>query len=261
LEESKTLSIEEANELVVANQGWAESIARAVARAWNLDWRLDGLDGAAMEALIFCARRFEPSRGIPFRGYARKRVHEASADAARKSRGWRRGLGAMSKADQRARENSADLFNIFPELRSGELPYPEESDGGGEADVRGAIRTLIVGASILGAKQGLEDAGPEEIIDYKKMLAYAAVLEPVHQALLWKLYWEGDSMRSIAAGWEIDELNIIREHKVLLVFLQKSFNKGRAPERPRIRPGLKNVALKLKREIAGGPFQQFLSKQ
>ena len=35
--------------------GWAESIARAVARAWNLDWRLDGLDGAAMEALIFCS--------------------------------------------------------------------------------------------------------------------------------------------------------------------------------------------------------------
>jgi len=69
--ESQRLSQEEANNLVVEHHGWAESIARSVARAWNLDWRLDGLDGAAMEALIFCSRRFDPGRGIPFKGYAR----------------------------------------------------------------------------------------------------------------------------------------------------------------------------------------------
>src|SRR5262245_28432393 len=97
------LSIEEADQLVLEHQGWAESIARSVARAWNMDWRLDGLDGAAMEALIFCARRFDPARGVPFRGYARKRIHEASTDAARKSRGWRKGLGTTSKSEQQAR--------------------------------------------------------------------------------------------------------------------------------------------------------------
>ncbi|MCB0333257.1 MAG: hypothetical protein KDD55_07135, partial [Bdellovibrionales bacterium] len=63
-----TLSLDEANELVLEHRGWAESIARSVARAWNLDWQMDGLDGAAMEALIFCSRRYSPDRGVPFRG-------------------------------------------------------------------------------------------------------------------------------------------------------------------------------------------------
>jgi hypothetical protein len=43
----QVLSEEDANALVIEHQGWAESIARAVARGWNMDWRLDGLDGAA----------------------------------------------------------------------------------------------------------------------------------------------------------------------------------------------------------------------
>ena len=49
------------NRLVQEHMGWATSIAKAVARAWNMDWQLDGLDGGAYEALLFCARRFGAS--------------------------------------------------------------------------------------------------------------------------------------------------------------------------------------------------------
>ena len=101
-----SLSEEEANELVVEHMGWAESIARAVARGWNLDWKLDGLDGAAMEALIFCSRRYDPERGIPFKGYARKRIHEASTDAARKTKGWTR--TSSSKKNKEAKATIVD---------------------------------------------------------------------------------------------------------------------------------------------------------
>jgi DNA-directed RNA polymerase specialized sigma subunit len=146
--EDETLSIEAANELVLEHQGWAESIARSVARAWNMDWQLDGLDGAAMEALIFCARRYQPNRGVPFKGYARRRIHEASTEAARKSKGWKRSLAAMPAAEQRAREISADLFNIFPELRTGELP----DSGDAKGDMRGAVRQLLMGAALLSAR-------------------------------------------------------------------------------------------------------------
>src|SRR5262245_11688360 len=125
---SLTLSLEEANSLVVEHQGWAESIARSVARAWNMDWRLDGLDGAALEALIFCARRFEPARGVPFKGYARKRIHEASTEAARKCRTWKKSL-TSSTQDDASREISLELLQIFPGLRSGRLPG---GDDGGE---------------------------------------------------------------------------------------------------------------------------------
>ena len=256
-----TLSAEQADTLVVENQGWAESIARSVARSWNLDWRLDGLDGAAMEALLFCARRFDPSRGVPFRGYARKRIHEASTDAARKSRGWLRGLGTTSKAEQQAREVSAELFNIFPELRVGELPAGSDEaggGGGGDDDVRGSIRTLLVGASILAAKQSIAEQ-PDEILDLKRMLSFMAALELVHQVVLWKIYWEGNSMRAVADEWETDELNVIREHKVLLTWLQKCINKGKTATLPKLRPGLRQIMLRLKREFAEPPFSRFVS--
>jgi len=258
--ESGLLSRPEADALVVENCGWAESIARSVARAWNMDWKLDGLDGAAMEALIFCARRFQPDRGVPFRGYARKRIHEASTEAARKSKGWRRGLGTESREDQRAREVSAELLHIFPELRDGELPVGDDGSGGGD-DMRGAIRHLLVGASIIAAKQGSLSDQPDDLIDVKRTIAYIATLELVHQIVLYKIYWEGLSMRSVAAEWETDELNIIREHKVLLGYLQKCLGKGKAGVKPKLRPGLKEIGLKLKREFPEPPFERFISER
>lgn len=253
-----TLSTAQADALTLEHKGWAESIARSVARAWNMDWQMDGLDGAAMEALIFCARRFEPARGVPFRGYARKRIHEASTEAARKSKGWKR--VAASKSDNEAREISAELLNIFPELRNGELPLAEESSGDYGEDARTAIRHLIVGASIVAAKQGAATALPDEMVDYKRMIEKIALLEPIHQTMIWKIYWEGESMRTVASEWDTDELNVIREHKVILTWLLKSLSTVgsslRQIQTPRIRPGLKHIALKLKRTVPQGQFSK-----
>lgn len=253
------ISIEEANALVIEHQGWAESIARSVARAWNMDWRLDGLDGAAMEALIFCARRFDLKRGVPFRGYARKRIHEAASEAARKSRGWRRGSNNnQNEGEQQAREISAELLGVFPELRGGELQMEDGYDG--EDGARMAIRELLVGASLIAARQGLMSDQPDEQLDYKRMVEYMSDLDPVHQMMLWKVYWEGSSMRNLAVEWSTDELNVIREHKVLLAYLQKSFSKGKAQIKPKVRPGLKAIGIKLRKEEPEGLFSKFLSR-
>ncbi len=257
-EKPETLSIEEANQLVEENAGWAESIARSVARGWNLDWKLDGLDGAAMEALIFCSRRFQPSRGVPFKGYARKRIHEASTDAAKKSRGWRKGLGASS-AEQRTREISSELFNVFPELREGNLPYADDPSGDDTADMRASVRGLLMSASIIAVRQGMDEASPDDLVDYKKMLRLIAELEPVHQSLLWEVYWEGNSMRTVATNWEVDELSVIREHKSLLTHIQKGFSKKAKQVRLKVRPALKDTALKLRKRGNGGPFERLVA--
>lgn len=251
-----TLDLEQANQLALEHQGWAQSIARSVARAWNLDWELDGLDGAAMEALLFCARRFQPGRGVPFKGYARKRIHEASTEAARKSRGWKK---SGSKAETQAREVSAELLNVFPELRMGELPLLDDASDGGEGDTRAAIRHLLMGANLIAARQELAGgAPPDELMDLKRLLIRIADLEPVHQSLIWKIYWEGISMRSLADEWETDELNVIREHKVVLEFLQKSLEKKIHLQPVKVRPGLKQVAVKLKRKSDQGEFKKLI---
>jgi DNA-directed RNA polymerase specialized sigma subunit len=248
------MTLEEANALVLEHRGWAESIARSVARAWNLDWQLDGLDGAAMEAIIFCARRYDPSRGVPFKGYARKRIHEASSDAARKSKGWHK-AGSSSKAQQNAREVAVDLIDIFPELRTGQLP----SSGDGDDDARSGIRQLLVGATMLASRQGFEANDPDTILDLKKTVRIMAGLEPVHQIILWRIYWENESMRSIASNWDTDELNVIREHKSLLAHLHSTISRGKSSKPLRVRPGLKEIALRVKKKDPKGPFQTMLS--
>lgn len=254
--EAPPLSIDDANALVLEHQGWAESIAKAVARAWNLDWRQDGLDGAAMEALIFCARRFDPSRGVPFRGYARKRIHEAATEASRRSKGWRRGTGTAAQTERLAREVSAELFNIFPELRSGQLPFGDDDD-----EARHAIQRLLIGASVIASRQGMEGASPDDVMDYKRMVEALASLEELHQLMMWKVYWEGLSLRSVASEWETDELNVIREHKVILEYLQKAFGRGKQLKRPRVRPGLRDVALALKRKTTMAMFSQLIPQE
>ena len=257
--EFTTLSIDEANELVIEHQGWGESIARSVARAWNLDWQLDGLDGAAMEALIFCARRFQPGRGVPFKGYARKRIHEAASEAARKSKGWQKGLGAQTAEDQRARDVSAELLNVFPELRTNEMPFDDE--GGGDGSARAAIRQLLVGASLIAVRQGMDTAPQDEVLDYKRMIEVIAQLEPVHQLILWKVYWEGLSLRNLAAEWDTDGLNVIREHKTLIDYMHKNLSLGKQfLQKPKVRPGLRNKAAEMKKAKDVGPFAVLMSR-
>jgi hypothetical protein len=253
------LSEDDANALVVEHQGWAESIARAVARGWNMDWRLDGLDGAAMEALIFCSRRFDPTRGIPFRGYARKRIHEAATEAARKTKGWLRGSGGKASAEAKAREVSAELYGVFPELRDGYLPA-QESSSGDDSEYRSAIRELLIGASVIATKQAAAtDPLPDELLDYRRMVTVMATLEPTHQWLLYRVYWDGISLRNVAVEWDTDGLNVMREHKVLLLFLQKSMALGKPAPKPKVRPGLKPLVMKFQKEGSKGPFTDVLT--
>jgi hypothetical protein len=195
---------------------------------------------------------------VPFKGYARKRIHEASTEQARKSRGWQKNL-TSNKGDSESREISAELMVLFPELRSGQLPYPEES-GSQDGDVRAAIRHLLVGASLIAVKQGITTSSPDDAMDYKRMIVLIATLAPIHQLMLWKIYWEGLSLRSVAGEWDTDELNVIREHKALLAFLYKGFARGKQFQIPRVRPGLRHAALKLKKDGTVGLFSQMLEK-
>lgn len=267
--EFQTISREDADAMVVEHMGWAESIARSVARSWNLDWRLDGLDGAAMEALIFCARRFQPDRGIPFKGYARRRIHEASTEVARKSRGWRKTSTTMSASESKAREISVRLFDIFPELRDGELNSYSDGNSGGHSGedsdtsgFRSSIRELLMGASILATREIASEApSQEELIDYKRMVTALTKLEPVHQLLMWKVYWEGESLRGVAEEWNTDGLNVIREHQILLIYLNQVLaeGKGKTTEPPRVRPGLREFSLHIKTNNISAPFENLVA--
>ncbi len=253
--ETMILTEEQVHDLVTEHMGWTQSIARSVARSWNMDWQLDGLDGAALEALLFCAKRFDPERGVPFRAYARKRIHESASEAARKTKQWHRG-GPKIESDPRAHEVAGELLNIFPELRVGDLPVSEDSDD----DQRASIRQLLMGAAIVTARlDGEEPRSVEDSVDTRRTVEIMATLDLVHQLILWKIYWEGESLRGVADEWETDELNIIREHKALLAFLQKAMTKGKGTQTPKVRPGLKGISAKLCGGTKKAPFSALLT--
>lgn len=254
------LSEDEVGKLVQENMGWATSIAKSVARAWNMDWQLDGLDGGAYEALLFCARRFDPARGVPFRAYARRRIHESATEEARKSKSWQQGVGANTQAEQDAREISARLFELFPELREGGIIGGE--DDMSEDGMRASVRQMLTGASLVAAFKEIGVVGQDTALEYKELVLKLASLEPVHQAILWAVYWQGQSMRSVAEGWELDDLSVIREHREILLHLSELVEAGRnAKAKPlKVRRALHPMVLKLKKTKDPGPFSQLLSE-
>ena len=241
--------------LVEDHMGWATSIARSVARAWNLDFELDGLDGGAYEGLLFCARRYDPGMGVPFRGYARRRIHEASTDEARKSKSWQRGVGSATPEEQNAREISAKLLQVFPELRSGFVKDEDDTEGNA---VRSTIRQLLSSASVIAAFEQGGVENPSVAVEYREMLRKLAELDPIHQEVVYNLYWKDISMRKLAEKWGIDELVIVREHKEILSFIFSILSdEKRTKKKLKIRPGLRPIALKFREEKQTAPFTKF----
>lgn len=238
-ESGTALSQEEANELVLKHRIWAEKIARSVARGWSVNWELDGLDGAAMEALIFCSRRYNPEMGVPFKSYARRRIHEASTEAARSSKSWQKDSRTSKRTERLARAISAELFDIYPQVRSGILPSDDDSEEG----VRVGIQQLLISACVISTKHGMDDVSPDDATEFKNLAIVVKELDPIHQMLMWRVYWEGVSLRGVADEWETDELNVIREHKVLIEWIKKRFVTGKYLDPPRVRPGLRDASL------------------
>jgi hypothetical protein len=134
-----------------------------------------------------------------------------------------------------------------------------ESSGNDDSDARSAIRELLIGASLVATKQAIANGPlPDELMDYKRMVGVMACLEPVHQLLLYKVYWDGISLRTVATEWDTDGLNVMREHKVLIAYLQKSLAQGKPAAVPKVRPGLKPLVTKLKSSGNKGPFTDVL---
>lgn len=104
-------------ELFSAHLSLVDQIAGQVIR--SVDNRLDfsELRSFGMEGLMVAARRFDPDKGVPFRGYAAYRVRGAMIDGVRRNgalpRRTHQKLKALEAATQYA-ENSAEERGVAP---------------------------------------------------------------------------------------------------------------------------------------------------
>ena len=105
------------NQVVELHMAWAERRTRAFARARGLDWR--ELWGAAATGLVEAVERFDPSCGVPFRGYAAMRITGALLDAGREAL---RPLGARARPHDGTDPRSGDRTRTG----AGEPPPPSD---------------------------------------------------------------------------------------------------------------------------------------
>lgn len=91
-----------------------DGVARGLLRQLGGRFELDDLKGFAHEAIPELVARFDPARGVSFRGFARLRLRGAILDGLRKESGLPRGVAARLRAleaadlyaDERAEENA-----------------------------------------------------------------------------------------------------------------------------------------------------------
>ena len=86
------------NDLVMLYEPWTAGRTRAFARRRGLDWT--ELRGAAAVGLIEAIERFDPSTGVPFFGFAVRRVDGALLDAARSELGGRSHRRATTRSTE-----------------------------------------------------------------------------------------------------------------------------------------------------------------
>ena len=74
---------------------------------------------------------------------------------------------------------------------------------------------------------------------------------------MFNVYWQGMSLRAVAAEWGTDELAVIREHKSILEHLLDLANGKPIEKKLKVRRALRPVAMKMRDEDNEAPFQRF----
>jgi RNA polymerase sigma factor FliA len=194
----------------------AHQVSRSVGR--YVEW--DDLVNDGREGLLLAARRFDPSRGVPFRAYANFRVHGAMIDGVRR----------MSFLPRRALERLAALAAAN---RAGEGQL-EPTFRAADADPGQAEATLIEQLALTAtacafgmvapwldgkAEQlaGADPETPEAQLARAELLAHIqrviSELEVKREADILRLhYFENQPLDAIAQELELDKSWISRLH-------------------------------------------------
>lgn len=186
-----------------------EVVARQIARSLASSVELDELRSFGREGLLDAARRFDPSRGVPFRAYANYRVKGSIYDGVRKlARLPRRIHEKLNALDAAALTSEGELENLS-------APRPPGS-GRKEADAAlaehlGAIATALAVGLVAPTAPNDEgepspislDADPEESYARSELIGLVSqAISELPQAeaeLVRRHYLEGERFDHVAS--------------------------------------------------------------
>jgi RNA polymerase sigma factor for flagellar operon FliA len=195
-------AIDDSNRLVLAHINLVKTLASRLAHRVPSHIELSELVSVGMMGLVEAARRFEPSRGVPFDAFARRRIQGAMVDALRDldstPRSVRRQRRDIDNAIVRLRHSlkrEPTTGEIAGELQMSEDEYDRTLEHLRSADV-GAVRQLETGPD--GAPLidiALDDDGLQarlERAELRRHLAEAIQALPERERNILVLYHEHD---------------------------------------------------------------------
>jgi RNA polymerase sigma factor for flagellar operon FliA len=186
-----------------------ETIARQVSRAVGAGVELDELRSFGREGLFDAARRFDPSREVPFRGYASFRVRGAIIDGVRSTARLPRrvherlnGLSAAQQASEGAFEDTCAPRAVPAVPTAAEQALGQHLAAMATAMALGLVAPLAQGEDGEKTARDLSE-DPEAIVARKELagLVREAIGElPEQEALLVRRhYLEGARFDQVAA--------------------------------------------------------------
>ncbi len=205
-------------------------VASQVSRSLGRGVEFDDMLSAGREGLLDAARRYDASRGIPFRAYANFRVRGAVLD----------GVRHMSALPRRAYERLAAMEAAVA-VSEGEAQFafarPAQSMSDNEAEtcldeqlavMATAAAIGIVAESARGEAGGAEastDVDPELAFSQAEVMATVraalAELAPVERDVVTRHYLEAEGMESIAREMNVSKSWISRIHTRAMARLTK----------------------------------------
>jgi RNA polymerase sigma factor for flagellar operon FliA len=186
-----------------------EAIARRIAREIGASAELEDLLSYGREGLLDAARRFDPSRGVPFRGYATFRVRGAIIDGVRKSsrlpRRTHERLNGLAAASQTSE-------GVYEDVLAPPAPGATPADAENALSEHLAAMATAVAVGLL-ATTGFSDEGervpvsteegPDDALGRAELLVLVrraiAELPPEEEALVRRHYLEGERFDQVAS--------------------------------------------------------------
>lgn len=194
-------ALDQRNDLIVAHLGLVKTLALRLARRVPAQVEINELVSAGVIGLVDAARRYQPSLGVPFDAFARRRVHGAMLDS----------LRGLDWAPRSARRMRRDLDDAIARLRAAAGREPEAAEiaaalglDEGEYDrMLDQVRALDVGAirqqgagpggaSILELAIDPQESALQRIerAELQQHLARALQLLPERERRILALYYE-----------------------------------------------------------------------
>ncbi len=219
-------------ELFELELGLVDVLARQLARSIGSAVEVDDLRSFGREGLLEAARRFDRSRGVPFRAYANFRVRGAMIDGVRLSsqlprRAYERvnGLSAALRASEGAAD---DTFAAVPSVPRAQA---DQALGDHLAAMATAITMGLISPTVTGDGgehvQISTNANPEESVLRAQLISAVTSaigeLPEEEAALVRRHYLEGERFDHVAASLGLSKSWASRLHTRALGRLAKRF--------------------------------------